>query len=117
MTPTAFQAWTKTQDRKSGWEKLTTIQLVAHLFEEAGELARSVNRTYEYRGDVQQEHEENIKVEITDVLWFVMKIANRFGVDVDQEVSSFMKRADTWPDERHSSKLEYALESLKEELR
>jgi NTP pyrophosphatase (non-canonical NTP hydrolase) len=111
-----FQTWTRLHEKRTGWNRLTRIQLLAHLFEEAGELARSVNRTYEYRDKIQQEHIENIKIEIVDILWFVFKIADRFGVNVERELGLFAERADSWLPEKHGSKLRHALAALQEEL-
>ena len=116
MTFNEFQTWTRLQDKRTGWNRLTRIQLLAHLFEEAGELARSVNRTYEYRDEIQQKHIDNIKMEVVDILWFVFKIADRFDVNVDAELCSFLERADSWPQEKHGSKLHHALAALEEEL-
>lgn len=116
MTFGEFQTWTRLQDEKTGWNRLTRIQLLAHLFEETGELAQSINRIYEYRDRIQQNHIDNVKMEITDILWFVFKIADRFSVDVENEIQSFVARADQWPREKHGSKLTYALTALEEEL-
>jgi len=102
-------------DEETGGNRLTRIQLLSHLCEETGELARSINRVYEYRDETQKEHTENIRIEVVDILWFVFKIAERFSIDVESEVRSFVERADSWAD-RHGSKLENALESLKDEL-
>ncbi len=116
MTLGEFQTWTRLHDKRTGWNRLTRIQLLAHLFEEAGELAQSVNRTYEYRDKIQQKHIHNIKIEIVDILWFVFKIADRFDVNVERELCSFVERADSWPQEKHGSKLLHALAALGEEL-
>ena len=116
MTFKEFQNWTQLMDERTGWDRLTRVQLLSHLFEETGELARSINRVYEYRDEIQKDHIDNIKMEIVDVLWFLFKIAERFSIDVENEVISFTKRADSWTPNKHSFKLKNALESLEEEL-
>lgn len=116
MTIGEFQTWTREHEERMGWNQLTRVQLLAHLFEEAGELAQSVNRCYEYRDDTQETHQQNIKVEIVDVLWFVFKIANRFGVDAEHELSSFVGKADSWTVDRHGEKLSNAMEALQTEI-
>ena len=116
MTISDFQQWTKGLDEATKWDRLTTPQMLSHLMEEMGELARSVNRVQEYRGEVQKEHRENVKCELVDSLWFLVKIANRFGIDLETEVRMFVERADEWPVEKHQSKLIDGLESLDKEL-
>lgn len=61
-----FQKWTSELDRETNWDKISSLQIISHLTEEIGELARSINRIFEYRGDIRQEHLENLKVELVD---------------------------------------------------
>jgi len=116
VTIQEFQTWTREHEHRMGWHRLSRVQLLSHLFEEVGELAQSVNRVYEYRGDTRDDHLANIKMEVVDALWFIVKIADRFGVDVEEELSAFVSRADTWTVERHGSKLNNALAELRSEL-
>ena len=111
-----FQVWTEEHDRRTGWNRLSRVQLVSHLLEEVGELARSVNRVYEYRGKTREEHLANMRTEVVDTLWFVFKLASRFGVDVEQELSSFVSRADSWTPDLHGAKLTNGLAELSAEL-
>lgn len=103
-------------DRDTQWELMTTLQAVSHLTEEVGELAQSVNRIYEYTGEVQEKHLANVRCELVDAFWFLIKIANKFDVDLDAEVESFVKRADQWPIEKHHGKLVEGLRTLDREL-
>ena len=116
MTIAEFQQWTKDVDRDTQWELLTTVQVVCHLTEEVGELAQSINRIYEYTGEVREKHLANIRIELVDVTWFLIKIANRFDVDLDAEVKSFVERANQWPIEKHHGKLVEGLRTLDKEL-
>jgi NTP pyrophosphatase (non-canonical NTP hydrolase) len=116
MTIAEFQQWTRDIDRDTQWELLTTVQILSHLTEEVGELAQSINRIYEYTGEVQQKYLANLSGELVDTLWFLIKIANRFDVDLDAEVKSFVERANQWPIEKHHGKLVEGLTTLDKEL-
>ena len=111
-----FQQWTHDTDADTQWNLLTTPQLLAHLAEETGEVAQSVNRIYSYAtGEEKQKQLANLKIELVDAFWFLVKIANRFDIDFDVEVESFVGRADERPD-KNRSKLVRGLRSLDEEL-
>jgi NTP pyrophosphatase (non-canonical NTP hydrolase) len=88
-----FQQWAKNTDRDTQWDLLTTLQLLSHLTEEVGELAQSINRIYGYPGE-EDVHLANLRGELVDVLWFLIKIANKFEVDLDTEVGCFVQRMD-----------------------
>jgi NTP pyrophosphatase (non-canonical NTP hydrolase) len=118
MQISEFQAWVDCTDRDTQWYLLTTLQLLSHLTEEVGELAQSINRIYGYAGE-REEHRENIGRELADVLWFLVKIANKFGVDLDCEIQSLVKRANEWPSETiaaHHCELVDGLRALDNEL-
>ena len=87
-----FQGWVKTTDDETQWNCLTTPQLLSHLMEEVGELARSINRVLSY-AEEKGEHLANLGHEVMDVFWFLVKIANRFDLDLDVETRSFVQRA------------------------
>jgi len=116
MTIAEFQQWTREFDRDTQWELLTTAQVVCHLTEEAGELAQAINRIYEYTGEVREKYLANLSGELVDALWFLIKIANRFDVDLDAEVKGFVERANQWPIEKHHGKLVEGLRTLDKEL-
>ena len=116
MTSAEFQQWTRDFDSDTQWELLTTAQVLCHLAEEMGELAQSINRIYEYTGEVRERYLANLNVELVDTLWFLIKIANRFDVDLDAEVKNFVERANQWPGEKHHSKLVEGLRTLDKEL-
>ncbi len=116
MTIDDFQSWTRSRDAQTGWDRLPLAQLVSHLSEEVGELVRSINRVYEYRGDVRDEHVRNISVELVDAAWFLFKIANRFGVSLDDALASFARREDSLPPDKYESQLLNALQALGDEL-
>jgi len=113
-----FQQWVKDADDETQWNLLTTLQLLSHLTEEVGELARSINRIYGY-AEEKEEHLASLGREVMDVFWFLVKIANRFDVDLDAEVQGLVKRADGWSMEtisQHRRELVEALRTLDKEL-
>ncbi len=116
MTIRDFQQWTRDFDRTSQWDLLATLQLLAHLTEEVGEVAQSVNRIHEYRGEVREQHRDNMRIEIVDVLWFLIKIANRFEVDLQAEVERFVERASQWSAAENRGKLLEGLRTLDREM-
>jgi len=116
VTIAEFQQWTRNFDRDTRWELLTTAQVVCHLTEEVGELAQAINRTYECSGEVQEKYLANLSGELVDALWFLIKIANRFDVDLDAEVESFVERANHWPIEKYHGKLVEGLTTLDKEM-
>ncbi|MBN1979295.1 MAG: hypothetical protein JW918_18010 [Anaerolineae bacterium] len=111
-----FQQWTKNTDRSTQWDLITTPQLVSHLAEELGEIARSVNRIYGYADEqVKLEHQANLGLELVEALWFLLKIANRFGIDLDAEASDFIDTAGEWQD-KYFENLINGLQALDQEL-
>jgi len=116
MTINKFQNWTKENDKASQWNILTTLQCLSHLVEEVGELAQSINRVYEYRGEVQKKYRENLRQELVDTAWFLVKIANRFDINLEDEIAEFVSRANNWPLEKHHDKLINGLMTLDKEL-
>ena len=94
MNISDFQQWVKKTDDDTQWNCLTTLQLLAHLTEEVGELAQSINRIYGYVEE-REAHLANLGREAMDVFWLLVKITNRFDVDLDREAQEFVKRVDS----------------------
>jgi len=118
MDIAAFQQWVTDADGDTQWNCLTTPQLLSHLTEEVGEVAQSVNRIYGY-ADEREAHLANLGRELMDVFWFLVKIANRFDVDLDAEAQSLVQRAGEWTPEtieKHRRELVAGLQTLNEEL-
>jgi NTP pyrophosphatase (non-canonical NTP hydrolase) len=111
-----FQRWTQDTDRETQWDLITTPQIISHLTEELGEVARSVNRIYGYADTkVKREHQANLGLELVEALWFLLKIANRFGIDLDAEASDFIENADEWQS-KYFDNLMSSLRALDQEL-
>jgi len=118
MDIAAFQQWVRDADGDTQWDCLTTLHLLSHLTEEVGELARSINRIYGY-AEERDAHLANLGRELLDVFWFLVKIANRFDVDLDVEAQSLVQRADEWTTEtieKHRRELVAGLQALDQEL-
>lgn len=113
-----FQQWVRDTDAETQWDCLTTLQLLSHLTEEVGELARSINRIYGYAQE-REEHLAGLGREVMDVFWFLVKVANRFDVDLDVETRDLVRRAGEWTAEtvgKHRSELIASLQTLDREL-
>jgi NTP pyrophosphatase (non-canonical NTP hydrolase) len=117
MTIREFQQWNRDTDRATNWDLQTTLQLVSHLTEEIGELVQAINRIHDYRGEIQAENENKLKREVVDVFWFLVKIANRFDVDLETEVENRVKRAEKWPADEYHDHLKNGLGYLDTELK
>lgn len=118
MNISDFQQWVKKTDDDTQWNCLTTLQLLAHLTEEVGELAQSINRVYGYVEE-REAHLANLGCEVMDVFWLLVKITNRFDVDLDRETEEFVKRMDGWPEattEKYRGELIASLRTLDQEL-
>jgi NTP pyrophosphatase (non-canonical NTP hydrolase) len=113
-----FQQWVKNADDRTQWNLLTTPQLLCHLTEEVGELAQSLNQIYGYAGK-REEQLASVRQELTDVLWFLVKIANQFDVDLDVEAQGLVSRQSEWPTamiEKYRGELIAGLRTLDREL-
>jgi NTP pyrophosphatase (non-canonical NTP hydrolase) len=94
------------------------LQLLSHLTEEVGEVARAINRIYRH-AEERDAHLTNLGHELLDVFWLLAKIANRFDVDLDIETRGFVQRAGEWTIEtvgKHRRELVAGLQALNEEL-
>ena len=110
-----LQERVKEADRATKWDLMPTSLLLCHLIEETGELAQIINRTYHDRGS-ETERQEALGAEMSDVLWFLIKLANRFGIDLDRPMSSLLVRMETNPPEECRGELLAGLRNLESEL-
>jgi NTP pyrophosphatase (non-canonical NTP hydrolase) len=113
-----FQQWVKKTDEETQWSLLTTLQLLSHLTEEVGELAQSLNRIYGY-AEKREEQLANLRQELSDVFWFLVKIANKYDVDLDAEAQSLVSRQSEWSTatlERYRGELIVGMRTLDQEL-
>ena len=68
---------------------------LARLTEEVGELAREINHRFGQKTRKPEEPEGNLAMEIADVLFVLICIANREGIDLDQAFDRMMAKVET----------------------
>ena len=74
---------------------------LARLTEEVGELAREVNHRFGEKTKKPEEPEGSIAMELADILFVVMCLANSQGIDLDDAFAQTMRKvtsrdADRW---------------------
>ena len=74
---------------------------VARLTEEVGELAREVNHRFGEKTKKPEEPEGSIAMELADILFVVICLANSQGIDLDDAFAEMMRKvtfrdADRW---------------------
>ena len=88
------------QARVDGWiaqfeegyfEPLTNL---ARLTEEVGELARELNHRYGQKTKKPDEPEGDLPLELADILFVVICLANREGIDLDQAFDRMMQKVE-----------------------
>ncbi|HSJ07265.1 MAG TPA: nucleotide pyrophosphohydrolase [Longimicrobiales bacterium] len=63
------------------WPPLTNL---ARLVEEVGELARELNHRYGHKPKKQDEPEQDLALELADILFVLIAIANEQDIDLEQ---------------------------------
>lgn len=100
----AFRDAQQTVDRWIGQYKegyFPPLTNLARLTEEVGELAREVNHRFGEKTKKQEEAEGSLAMELADVLFVVICLANSQGIDLDQAFAAMMAKvnardADRW---------------------
>jgi NTP pyrophosphatase (non-canonical NTP hydrolase) len=67
---------------------------LARLTEEVGELAREINHRFGQKTKKPEEPEGDLAMEIADVLFVLICIANREGIDLDQAFDRMMAKVE-----------------------
>ncbi|HEX7025464.1 MAG TPA: nucleotide pyrophosphohydrolase [Gemmatimonadales bacterium] len=67
---------------------------LARLTEEVGELAREINHRYGEKTKKPGEAEGDLAMELADILFVVMCIANREGIDLQEAFDRMMEKVD-----------------------
>ncbi|MGH7548581.1 MAG: nucleotide pyrophosphohydrolase [Gemmatimonadales bacterium] len=94
----------QTVDRWIGQYKegyFSPLTNLARLTEEVGELAREINHHFGEKTKKQEEAEGSLAMELADVLFVVICIANSQRIDLDQAFEAMMQKviardADRW---------------------
>jgi NTP pyrophosphatase (non-canonical NTP hydrolase) len=77
---------------------------MARLAEEVGELAREVNHRYGQKTKKREEPEGNLAMEMADILFVLICMANREGIDLQDAFDRMMTKVETRDAERWTRK-------------
>jgi NTP pyrophosphatase (non-canonical NTP hydrolase) len=77
---------------------------IARLTEEVGELAREVNHRFGQKTKKATEPEGDLAMEMADVLFVLICMANREGIDLDAAFKRMMEKVETRDDTRWTKK-------------
>jgi NTP pyrophosphatase (non-canonical NTP hydrolase) len=100
----SFRDAQQTVDRWIGQYKegyFPPLTNLARLAEEVGELAREINHRFGEKTKKKDELEGSVAMELADILFVVICIANSQGIDLDEAFSGMMAKvsardADRW---------------------
>jgi NTP pyrophosphatase (non-canonical NTP hydrolase) len=84
-------AWIS-QFEEGYFDPLTNL---ARLAEEVGELAREVNHRFGQKTKKKDEPEGDLGMEMADILFVVICMANREGIDLDEAFGKVMAKVET----------------------
>lgn len=97
LTFRGYQAWFDEYDRLRDWERILPAHQVVHLAEEVGEIARLVLRLDGYRDlppEARARTIDELALEINDAIVFLTKIANTYGIDLDETMRRGQAKAE-----------------------
>src|SRR5262245_15459967 len=77
---------------------------LARLAEEVGELAREVNHRFGQKTKKQEEPEGDMGMEMADILFVLMCMANREGIDLDEAFDRMLAKVESRDDTRWTKK-------------
>jgi NTP pyrophosphatase (non-canonical NTP hydrolase) len=77
---------------------------LARLAEEVGELAREINHRYGQKTKKREEPEGDLGMEMADILFVLMCMANREGIDLQQAFERMMEKVTARDDTRWTRK-------------
>jgi NTP pyrophosphatase (non-canonical NTP hydrolase) len=77
---------------------------LARLTEEVGELAREVNHRVGQKTNKKDEPEGDLAMEMADILFVLICLANREGIDLDAAFDRVMEKVETRDGERWTKK-------------
>ncbi|MFN8653120.1 MAG: nucleotide pyrophosphohydrolase [Gemmatimonadales bacterium] len=77
---------------------------MARLSEEVGELAREVNHRFGQKTKKKDEAEGDMAMEMADILFVLICMANREGIDLDQAFARMMDKVETRDTSRWTKK-------------
>jgi NTP pyrophosphatase (non-canonical NTP hydrolase) len=77
---------------------------LARLSEEVGELAREINHRFGFKTKKKEEAEGSVALELADILFVVICLANSQGIDLDQAFDQVMTKVTTRDADRWTKK-------------
>jgi NTP pyrophosphatase (non-canonical NTP hydrolase) len=77
---------------------------LARLAEEVGELAREVNHRFGRKTKKREEPEGDMAMEMADILFVLICMANREGIDLDDAFGRMMEKVETRDEKRWTKK-------------
>jgi NTP pyrophosphatase (non-canonical NTP hydrolase) len=77
---------------------------LARLAEEVGELAREINHRYGQKTKKAEEPDGDVGMEMADILFVIICMANREGIDLDEAFERMMAKVETRDDARWTKK-------------
>lgn len=81
-------AWIS-QFEEGYWPPLTNL---ARLIEEVGELAREMNHRFGHKTKKSEEAEQDLAMELADILFVLLVIANQQGIRLDGALESVLEK-------------------------
>jgi NTP pyrophosphatase (non-canonical NTP hydrolase) len=79
---------------------------MARLAEEVGELAREVNHRFGQKTKKREESEGDLAMEMADILFVLICMANREGIDLDATFEKMMRKVEMRDEARWTKKRE-----------
>jgi NTP pyrophosphatase (non-canonical NTP hydrolase) len=77
---------------------------LARLTEEVGEFAREVNHRYGQKTKKPEEPDADLAMEMADILFVLICMANREGIDLDEAFNRMMRKVETRDADRWTRK-------------
>lgn len=77
---------------------------MARLAEETGELAREINHRFGQKTRKPEEVEGDLAMEMADIIFVIICMANREGIDLDEAFERMMQKVETRDAERWTKK-------------
>ena len=102
--------WSTAQDRVHQWVDqfeegyFHPLTNVARLAEEVGELAREINHRYGEKTKKPEELDGDLAMELADILFVVICIANRERIDLDAAFDGMMAKVEARDERRWTRK-------------
>ncbi|MCG6957698.1 MAG: nucleotide pyrophosphohydrolase [Gemmatimonadetes bacterium] len=76
------------------------LSILARLTEEVGELAREMNHRFGHKPKKVDEPEQDLALELADILFVLLAIANDQGIDLDVALTQVMEKYRTRDSDR-----------------